>query len=377
MPVVVTALSIAEFPDKEWNRCFPDALEDWGYYRATEIAGILGFEFRYFAIMQADRLIAVVPAFKTAYRLDTTLQGAARRVGLWVTAWFPRVAILPLACLGSPVGETCAVGFAPEVSEAEKPILLRRLIAAFEADAVAAGVWLQGIKDAPDAQNGLWAEALADRYQRMPSLPTALLDLPYSDLDAYLSSLSKATRKDMRRKQRANADQIRITYTRQIDSLLEPVTALYNQTRTRSDLQFEELGPEWFSNVLEAAGDRGGCFLYWVGDQLAAFNLVLHDKTRMIDKFLGLDATLGPAHDLYFISWLTNVHFCIERGISCYQSGQAEYGPKRRLGSRFAPNWIWFRHARPWINYILMRLVPLLRLDRYDPALAAILEPTP
>lgn len=373
MSAILVARTITQFEPHAWNRCFPGDLEDWGYYRATEAAGIAGFDYRYLAVIEHGQPVAIVPAFHTSYRLDTTVQGPARRLTERLNAIFPRLMVLRLACLGSPVAESCHLGFAPEISEDRKTELLACLVEAFERDALAAGIRLHGVKDAAEAQQTLWGAVLGRRYQRMPGLPTASLALPFADLDSYLAALGKATRKDMRRKLRAGGA-VRVVYSRDIDDVLEQIAELYEQTRSRSGLQFEHLEPAWFAGVLSAAGERGGCFLYWVGEQLAAFNLVLHDGERMIDKFIGLDNVLGRQHNLYFLSWMTNVEFCLAQGIGCYQSGQAEYGPKKHLGSRFSPNWIWFRYAGPLVNCLLAIIARLMRLDRHDPDLAAVLE---
>ena len=362
----IVARSVREFAPDDWDRCFPNALEDWGYYLATEAAGLAGFEYRYVAVIEDGRPVAVAPAFFTAYRLDTTASGWPKRIMARLTLGFPRLMTLRLACLGSPVAEACHLGFAPEIADARKPLLLAELLAAFEREAAAANVRLLAVKDAPGAQDDLWEPALGRRYHRLPSLPTASLPIDFADADTYLARLSKATRKNIRRKLRDRAA-VRIEYRHSIDDVLEQVTALYQQTRERSDLQFETLTPRWFTGILAEAGERGGCFLYWVGDRLAGFNLVLHDGDLMIDKFIGLDACLGRSHSLYFLSWMTNVDFCLAHGIGCYQSGQAGYGPKKHLGSSFAPNWIWFRHANPAINAGFVGLSRILRLDRGHP----------
>lgn len=373
MSQTIAVRSIRAFRPEDWNLCFPGALEDWGYYLATEDAGLTGFEFRYFAVIEEGRLAAATPAFFAAYRLDTTARGGLKRIMLRLTGVFPRLMTLRLACLGSPVAETCDLGFAPWVDDGRKPELLDALLAAFEKEAAAAGIRLMGVKDAPQTQDTVWSRALDGRYRRMTGLPTAVLPIDFADLDAYLGRLGRATRKDMRRKLRSRAT-VRVEYRRNIDDVLDQVLALYEQTRARGDMQFERLTSGWFTGVLAAAGEHGGCFLYWIGDRLAGFNLVLHDGRRMIDKFVGIDADLGRSHNLYFLSWMTNVDFCLAHGIGCYQSGQAEYGPKKRLGSGFVSNWIWFRHANPAVDAGLAALSRLLRLDRGDPDVEGLPE---
>ncbi len=85
-------------------------------------------------------------------------------------------------------------------------------------------------------------------------------------------------------------------------------------------------------------------FLYWHDGELVAFNFVIETADRLIDKYIGMNYAVVPRLNLYFNSWLHNVRYCIERGIPLYQSGQAFYGPKLRLGCRLQPNWHYFRH---------------------------------
>ena len=365
--------SITAFAPEDWDRCFPGELETWGYYRATEEAGLEGFTFRYYGLEEDGKLLAAVPGFRMTYRLDTTVKpGRIKSLLERLTRWLPGVMILRMAALGSPVAECCHLGFAPEVPEARRPALLACLRAAFEQDAAEAGYSFLVIKDAPEAEP-LWRQEMAGAYGHMGSQPTAWLPIEGPDLDSYLKCLSKATRKNVRRKLK-NRQDVRVEFRQDISDILPLVSGLYQQLLERSGLQFETLPPPWFALVSRHMGERAGYFLYWVGDELAGFNLVLQDGSRLLDKFVGFDDILGPRHNLYVLSWIVNVEHCLETGLSLYQSGQDEYATKRRLGCRFATNDIWFRHARP-IPHLLLRLASrILRFDRHDPDLAAVLE---
>ena len=374
MPELLITGSIAELPRDGWNRCFADELESWDYYRAVETSGLPDFAWRYFALREGGRLLAAVPAFITDYRLDTTVQGPWKRVTEQIGRHFPRLLALRLISLGSPVSEICHLGFAPEVAEAEKPASLGALLAGLERHAADQGIGLLGIKDAAAAQSSLWqAAALAAGYQRLPSLPTAYLPLPYADEAAYLASLSAATRKDLRRKLKG-AGAIRIEQRHDIADVLDRVMRLYQETLERSDLQFERLPAGYFTGVLQALGRHASCFLYWVGEDLIGFNLVLHDGNRLIDKFFGMRQPDGRRHNLYFLIWMTNVRYCLAHGLGCYQSGQAGYGPKRQLGSKLSANWLYFRHRHVMLNRVLGLIGQLVRLDRFDAELADAID---
>jgi len=228
------------------------------------------------------------------------------------------------------------------------------------------------VKDASTAQDALWTQAaLAHRLRRQPGLPTALLDVGFADIDGYLRTLGAGTRRDMRRKLRAGAA-LRVEWRRDIAGIDAEVMRLYRSTMEKSELNFEELTPAYFSGVLRELGDRASCITYWLGERLVAFNLVLHDSQRLLDKFLGMDYAVAREYNLYFYTWFENVRYCIAHALPLYQSGQGLHREKLRLGSRLAANWLWYRHRNRLLDFIFASGERLFRLDRQDPELAAL-----
>jgi hypothetical protein len=347
----------------DWDACHPGALENYDYLAAVEDAGLAGFEWRYVLVEEDGRLLAAAPAFFTDYDLDTTMTsfgrsliGAARRIA-------SRAFKLRLAALGSPCTEDVGFGFHPAVQEAIRPDVMAILIAAFEEAAAAADCWLLAIKDAPSGIGELWgALAPTAGYKPVPGMPSAALEITFPDIDGYLASLSAATRKDMRRKLKALAG-LRIERRSDIAGIEERVLALYQQTRARSDMQFEDLTATYFTGVPARMGDRAFYMLYWAGDELLGANLLLQDRETLLDKFFCMETARGPAHNLYFVSWFTNVRLCLEAGLKRYRSGQAGYENKLRLGSWLAPTSMYFRHRRRIVNLALRWAAPMLAED--------------
>jgi predicted N-acyltransferase len=368
------ATSIEAFGRDEWNRLFPDELEDWSYYRAVEHSALPDFSWLYFGARADGHLLAAVPAFVTDYELDTTVTGMLRRVTDAVTRWFPRLLRLRMLGLGSPVSEICHLGFGPGTSAADQQRLLEAILARAEQYARENRVRMIAVKDSRAAQDCVWARAAQTQHlRRQPGLPTAFLDVRYANLDEYLAALSKATRKDLRRKQKAAAD-LRVEWRSNIDDIAPEIMRLYQSTHTNAQFSFEELTPEYFRSVLRELGPRASCVTYWLGTKLVAFNLVLHDAHRLLDKFLGMDYSVAREYNLYFCTWLENVRYCIEHGIPLYQSGQGLHAVKLRLGSRLGANWLWYRHRNRVLDAILALVERLARLDRHDPELAALLK---
>jgi predicted N-acyltransferase len=363
MPETRVVASLAEIGRDAWEACFPGALEGYDYLCAVEAAGLVGFDWLYVVVEEGGRALCAAPGFVTDYSLDTTLTDLGRRLVAATRKLAPRAFTVRMACLGSPCTEDVCLGFAPDVPAERKAELVEALMRGFETAAAGAGCWLLAVKDAPEGEREAWATA-ARRvgYQPTSGMPTAELPIAFEDLDGYLATLSRPTRKDMKRKLAAMAD-LRIEVVQDLAGLEPRILELYRQTRERSDLQFEDLTAAYFTGVLQRMGERALCVLYWAGEELIGFNLLLQDGVTLLDKFFCMESARGPAFNLYFVSWFTNVRLCLERGLSRYQSGQAAYENKLRLGSRLIGADMYFRHRRPLVNRVLAWAAPLLADD--------------
>ena len=361
----------------QWNACFPGDPEAAEFYIACERAGPPGFEWLYVAVREEGHLVAAVPAFGTQYRIDTTVQGPIRRLTEKLYAIMPRMMSLRLLALGSPVAEICHFGFAPCTSTEQRARYMALILAALLDFGKRNGYRLIGVKDATAADDELCARTfIPDGFTRLPGLPTAMLDLPFASFEDYLGALSRATRKDMRRKIKS-FEGVRVEQRRNIDDVQARVWELYTQTVAHSDLQFEHLPATYFTELLQSLAPTASIFLYWAEEKLIAFNFVIETNNRLVDKYIGMDYSTVHQFSLYFNSWLFNVRYCIDRGIGVYQSGQAFYAPKLRLGCRLVPNWQYFRHGNVVINALLRLVANVVRLDRFDPAIAALVEGRP
>ena len=361
--------SIEAVEPSQWNRLFPGELEDWWYLRAIERARLPGFRFVYFVVREGVRLLAAAPAFLTDYRLDTTVSGALKRVTETTARLLPRLLRIPMLALGSPVTERCQVGFDSDANPAQRARCLSALLTQMEAHAAREHAQMLALKDVCESGSALWRRLLPRHgFRPMPGLPGATLALPYADLDGYLATLGPATRKDLRRKWRA-ASGLRIEWRGNLDGIREDVLRLYQATLANAEFQFEELNAAYFENVLREMPGRAFCVTYSEGETLLAFNLVLQDPTRLLDKFFGADPQARSRYNLYHVSWLENVRHCIEQRIPLYESGQGLHQEKLRLGSTLHANTLWYRHRNRFVDGVFARVDKLARFE--DPAQCA------
>ena len=357
--------SIDAFATADWNRLFPHELEDHAYLRAIEHAGLAGFRYMYFAVREDGRLCAAVPAFVTDYRLDTTVQGGLRHVTKALAKIFPRLLRIPMLSLGSPVTERCRVGFAPDATAEQRAAWLDAILAQMETVAAQEGFGMLAVKDAP-LDEPAWQQVCPRHgLRKLPGLPGATLDIPWRDVDGYLESLGASTRKDLRRKRRAGAA-LTIEWRSDLAAIADEVQRLYRETLAHAELSFEELTPAYFENVLRGMPGRAFCVTYREGERLVAFNLVLRDSERLLDKFLGMDYAAMDRYNLYHVSWLENIRHCIEHGIGVYESGQGLHREKLRLGSTLHANALWYRHRNRFIDGVFARFEKWASLDRLD-----------
>lgn len=368
--------SVAAIDPAAWDACLPGEAECHAYYSACEAAAAssgIGLRMAAIVVETQGEVVGVAPFFRLDYRLDTPLQGRLRGLGDALFRHLPGLVVLKALCVGSPYGERCHLGFSPRLDAAGRADTFQKLAETLQRQAATEGAHLVVWKDlAPEQEQEASAFLSRAGFARLASLPVAVLDLPFRDEATYLASLSAATRKDIRRKL-AKAGDVRIEFHTDIAGLEQEIDALYESTRAQSGLDYGELEllpPGYFAGISQALGEQAVFALYWIGGELAAFNLLLVETERVIDKFLGMRYPLAREHNLYVVSWMANVRFCLERGIRLFQSGQTAYASKLRFGSRLVPSAIHVRHRRAPLQWALRRLSPWLGFDRFDPDLA-------
>ena len=351
--------TIAAIPAQRWNACVAGVIEDHAALLAIEQAGLAGFEMRYLLAEEDGRLLAAAPVFISRYPLDTMLEGrparAVRTAGrIWPSIFSPR-----LACIGSPCTETAGIGFAPEASPAQRRDLAELLLALLDRAAVETNCALLGIKDLPAAAAAPFKDGMAERnYHAMAGQPRAWLPIDFADVDAYLGMLSRATRRDLRRKLRART-MIRIERCTRLAHFGDHVFQLYSATRARARHSFEELTPSYFTGMLEQLQGKAFCTLYFIGDELLGANLLIEDGNTLLDKYWCM-ARRGQEFNLYYLSWITNIQHCLTHGLTRYEAGQASADLKRRLGCRFERSDNYVRHRNRLCSRALGAALPYL-----------------
>jgi hypothetical protein len=241
------------------------------------------------------------------------------------------------------------------------------------------------VKDLPDRSPLLSDEdnAAADRlaaacsaagFLLLQGQALAYLPIDFPDLESYFTGLSAGRRKNLRRKLRSlNGLEVRRVPTGDPRFLDEPVLdryyALYLAVYEQSEVHFDKLTRAFFTAVLRDPGSGGVVFEYRsrdpAEDAIIGWNLCFETAGMLIDKYIGLAYPQAREHNLYFVSWVVNIGYAIERGLHHYVAGWTDPEVKARLGARFT----FTRHAvfvrNPLLRAVARRVTRLFEGDRH------------
>lgn len=365
-PSVATVVDMSSIEADEWDRCMTGDAEGHAYY----LAATHGSAQRAVAVRRDGRLVGCVPVQTIAFPLALARQSQRPRLAAVTRLVQPKIRVL---LAGSPLADRCHAGYAPDLSESARKDVARSLVRAFEDEARRVGNWVVAFKDVDVATESWLGPVLQERgFCPVSSLPVAALHVRGKTIDDYMRGLSSATRSDLRRKWRRR-DRLRPEDRERVDDITDQLDELYESTRAASAVaygEFERLPRGYFAHVGRALNGRALFRLYWAGGTLAAFNLLLLQHDRVIDKFLGMRYPLARDYDLYAISWLRNVELCQRLGIAVLQTGQTCYREKLRLGSTLLRSTNFFKHRQPLVHALLARASSAFAFDRGDPELA-------
>lgn len=175
----------------------------------------------------------------------------------------------------------------------------------------------------------------------------AYVPIDFSSLDEYLSRLSKSRRSNLRRKLKSRAqlkiERIPTGAAFADDALVDAYYALFEAVYTQSEIHFDKLTRGFFAGLLRDADNGGMVFEYRdaASGALLGWNLCFEHGGRLIDKYIGLSYPAARAANLYFVSWMVNLEYALERGLTHYVAGWTDPEVKAQLGARFT----FTRHA--------------------------------
>jgi len=351
-----------------WRRAFHNKCKDHRYYEIVEETVEGGFDYRYLLLEDGfGNTRAIQPVFFVRQNLIEGVPGKISSIVDRVRKVLPRFLTMRVLMVGCAAGS----GDLSACDETDESWVANALQATLSTYARHNKASLIVLKDFPATYRSTLETFLLNGYARIPSMPMTRLPLPYKDWDEYFRTLSKATRKDLRRKFRKaeQAPKIEMEVVSDITALVDEIYPLYLAVHERSPLKFETLTKDYLRTIGQRMPERARFFIWRQLGKIVAFSFCLVCEDKIYDECIGLDYSVALDLHLYFYTLRDIISWALEQGLKYYYSNPLNYEPKLHLDCELVPLDLYVMHTSPLLNPIFRRLIRYLGPTRHDPVL--------
>jgi uncharacterized protein len=332
------------------GRLFPEPSITAPFLSLVQESGVDGFNLRSVVVSKDGVPVLLLPLFEARFDLSAFVEGWLGNIVKIAGRLIPSLFHPRVLGIGALEGGWSELGIDPHIDEgtfdaawAMAFSALQTLAAELKSDIVA----LYNFNE-----YGRLPGEVFTKFNRVPYRSCACLPIDFGSMEEYLSRLSRGARKDLRRKMRV-APEVRVIRCRTIAPFLDMVYTLYLKTVARSPMALGKHNRFFFEKICEKV-PGAEYTLYFVREELVAFNLLVVRQAAMMDIYFCMDYVLGRTYNLYVLSWVENVRTCVERKIPLYYAGQGTEKTKAHLGATFIPSFILYKHRRPVFDRLLL-----------------------
>ena len=367
---VARLVTLAELKNCDaWPRAFQNKCQDHRYYGIVEETLLENdFEHHYLRLEDnSGNVRAIQPVFFVRQNLVEGVPGKFRSIVDGIRKIFPRFLTMRVLMVGCGAG-TGDLGACDENDQQWVADALRAALQTFAGQRKASLIVL---KDFPENYRPALEPLRSNDYARMPSMPMTRLPLRYENWDEYFRSLSKATRKDLRRKFRKadRAPKIEMEVVTEIVPFIDEIYPLYLAVHERSALKFETLTKQYFLAVADRMPDRARFFIWRQSGKIVAFSFCLVCGDAIYDECIGLDYSVALDLHLYFYTLRDIISWALQQRLKYYYSNPLNYEPKLHLDCELVPLDLYVRHTSALLNPIFRRVIKYLGPTRHEPIL--------
>ncbi|PYK12839.1 MAG: GNAT family N-acetyltransferase [Verrucomicrobia bacterium] len=365
----VKTATLAELQScQAWNRALQSKCKDHRYYEIIEETLQDSFEYHHLLLQDdSGNIRAIQPVFFVRQNLIEGVPGKISSIVDRVRKILPRFLTMRVLMIGCAAG----TGDLAACEEKDEMWVANALQASLSNYAKRNKASLVVLKDFPATYRSKLEPFSANGYARIPSMPMTRLPLHYNNWDEYFRTLSKATRKDLRRKFRKaeRAPKIEMEIVSDITPLIDEIHPLYLSVHERSPLKFETLTKDYFRAMGQRMPDRARFFVWRQLGKIVAFSFCLVCGDKIYDECIGLDYSVALDLHLYFYTLRDIISWALEQGLKYYYSNPLNYEPKLHLDCELVPLDLYVMHTNLLLNPIFGRFLKYLGPTRHDPVL--------
>ncbi len=192
--------------------------------------------------------------------------------------------------------------------------------------------------------------------------------------------LSRATRKNLRRKFRAADDAsppLALEVWTDAEQIIDEIYPLYLAVAQTSAIRFEVFTREYFLEAGRCAPGKFRYFIWRQGHRAVAFSFCTIWNGTLYDNDIGLDYTVAYELNLYYVTFRDLLNWALANGLRRYASAPFSYDPKLRLRLQLQPVDVYVKHISPWLNPLIKILALLFRTGAHRSSVAAPASPSP
>ncbi len=339
-------------PAAELGRLFPEPSITAPLLSLLQESGIDGFNLRSIVVLEDDAPILLLPLFETRFDLSTFVEGWIKKLVKVAGRLIPSLFHPRVLSVGLLVGEWSEIGIDPHIDTGTHEAACKMAFGALQTLAAELKSDILALYNF-NHDSKLPGEVFK-KFNRVQYRSCARLPINFNSLEEFLARLSRAARKDLRRKMRASHE-VRVIRSSTISPFLDRIYKLYLETVARGPMALGVHNRSFFEKICERV-PGAEYTLYFIQEELVAFNLLVVKQEAMVDKYFCMDHELGRKYNLYVLSWLENVRTCVERKIPLYYAGQGTEKTKAHLGATFIPSFLLFKHRHPLFDRLLVGL---------------------
>jgi predicted N-acyltransferase len=351
-----------------WKRALQNKCKDSRYYEIVEETLECGFEHQYLLLEDASPdACSIQPVFFVRQNLVEGVPGKVRSIVDAIRKIFPRFLTMRVLMVGCGAGNG-ELGVCEQKDELWVANALQATLGTYARRNKAS---LVVFKDFPKNYRPTLDTLRSNGYARIPSMPMTRLSLQYENWDEYFRTLSKATRKDLRRKFRKaeRAPKIELKVMNDVTPLIDEIYPLYLAVHERSSLKFETLTKDYFRAIGQRMPERVRFFVWRQHEKIIAFSFCLVCGDAIYDECIGLDYSVALDLHLYFYTLRDIISWALEQGLKYYYSNPLNYEPKLHLNCELVPLDLYVMHTNSLLNPIFRRVLKYLGPTRHDPVL--------
>src|SRR5436190_11740549 len=366
---VLKVVTLAELQNCEaWKRALQNKCKDHRYYEIVEETLHNSFEYHHLLLEDhSGNARAIQPVFFVRQNLVEGVPGKIRSLVDFVRKTFPHFLTMRVLMVGCAAG----AGDLGACDEKYEAWVTTGLLASLRNYARQTRASLVVLKDFPAKYRPALEAFSSNGYARIPSMPMTRLPLHYHDWDEYFRTLSKATRKDLRRKFRKaeRAPKIDMKVVNDITPYVDEIYPLYLRVHERSPLKFERLTKDYFRAIAQQMPERAYFFIWQQSGKIVAFSFCLVCEGAIYDECIGLDYSVALDLHLYFYTLRDIISWSLQQGLKYYYSNPLNYEAKLHLDCELVPLDLYVMHTSAFLNRIFRRIIKYLGPTRHDPFL--------